>query len=137
MSFSPEIIFEKGNFCVAVKFMSGFETQGINSAVGLVLAPEEKSSFSIVYSLFSYMNKFQIVQSDATIFSVVKGYHIITARIRKGFGQRLPACNPCTCIQWVKTAERTGGLLNATDFKAKRYFHAAFTLDTESQFYFA
>ena len=47
MSSSPEIIFEKGNFCVAVKFMSGFETQGINSAVGLVLAPEEKSSFSI------------------------------------------------------------------------------------------
>lgn len=83
MSSSPEIIFEKGNFCVAVKFMSGFETQGINSAVGLVLAPEEKSSFSIVYSLFLYMNKFQIVQSDATIFSVVKGYYIITTHQKR------------------------------------------------------
>lgn len=99
---SPEISFEKGNFCVAVKFMTGCETPGINSAVGLVSVPGEKSSFSIVYSLFLYMSKFQIVQSDATLFSVVKGYHIITKHIRKGFGQRLPACNPCTCIQWRK-----------------------------------
>lgn len=100
MCSSTEISFKKGNFCVLVKFMSSFETPGINSAIGLVLVPEEKSSFSIVYSSFLYMNKFQIVQSDITLFSVVKGYHIITKHVRKGFGQRLPACNPCTCIQW-------------------------------------
>lgn len=80
--------------------MSVFETSGINSTVGLVLVLGEKSSFSIVYSLFLYMKKFQIVQSDVTLFSVVKGYHIITKHIRKGFGQRLPANNPCTCVQW-------------------------------------
>lgn len=97
---SAEISFEKGNFCVLVKFMSVFETSGINSTVGLVLVLGEKSSFSIVYSLFLYMKKFQIVQSDVTLFSVVKGYHIITKHIRKGFGQRLPANNPCTCVQW-------------------------------------
>lgn len=101
MCSSTEISFEKGNFCVLVEFMSGFETPGINSAVGLVSLPGEKRSFSIVYSLFLYINKFQIVQrSDITLFSIVKGYPIITKHIRKGFGWRLPACNPCTRIQW-------------------------------------
>lgn len=68
MCFSTEISFQKGDFCVLVKFVSGFETPGINSAVGLVLVPEEKSSFSIVYSPFLYRNKFQIVQSDVNLF---------------------------------------------------------------------
>lgn len=68
MYFSTEISFQKGDFCVLVKFMSGFETPGINLAVGLVLVPEEKSSFSIVYSSFLCRNKFQIVQSDVHIY---------------------------------------------------------------------
>lgn len=49
--------------------MTGFETLGINSAVGLVSARGEKSSSSIVYSSFLYVNKFQIVQSDITVLS--------------------------------------------------------------------
>lgn len=55
---SPEISLQKRDFCVLVKFMSGFETPGINSDLGLVLVPEEKSSFSIVYSSFLYRSKF-------------------------------------------------------------------------------
>lgn len=128
--------FKKGNFCVLVKFMSGFETPGINSAIGLASVPEEKSSFSIVYSSFLYMNKFQIVQSGITFFSVVKGYHIITKHVRKGFGQRLPACNPCTCIQWWKQQKGWSGFLTPQISRLKGHFHVVFTLGMESQFLF-
>lgn len=75
MYFPAEISFQKGDFCVLVKFMSGFETPGINSAIALVLVPEEKSSVSIVYSSFLYRNKFQIVQSDVNLFFSVSHYN--------------------------------------------------------------
>lgn len=52
MSSSPEIIFEKGNFCVAVKFMSGFETQGINSAVVWFWHQRRKALF-LLFILYS------------------------------------------------------------------------------------
>jgi len=116
---STEISFKKGNFCVLVKCRSGFETPGINAAVGLVSVPGEESSFSVACSLFLYTNKFQIVQSDVTLFSVVRGYHIITKHFREGFGQRLPACNPCTCTLRQKQQKGWAGFLMPQNSRPK------------------